>query len=85
MTTGAGDTPAHVAADGVLARDPIVDFDFYHPSGPPGVDTDPHLTIKRLHAGPDIFWTPRNGGHWVVTRGADILRILADHVNFSSR
>jgi len=71
--------PEHVAPHRV------VDFDFYHPTGPPAADSDPHLAIKRLHAGPELFWTPRNGGHWVATRGEDILRILGDHENFSSR
>jgi len=60
----------------------VVDFDFIHPSG---ADTDPYAALKRLHAGPDIFWTPHNGGHWVATRGADIRGILSDNENFSSR
>jgi cytochrome P450 len=68
--------PAHVPADRV------VDFDFLHVvSG----DEDPFLALKRLHDGPDIFWTPRNKGHWVATRGADIRNILSDHATFSSR
>jgi cytochrome P450 len=34
---------------------------------------------------PEIFWTPRNGGHWVVTRSHDISAVLADPAHFSSR
>jgi cytochrome P450 len=68
--------PAHVSPSAV------VDFDYFHL---PGADSDPFAAAKRLHAGPDLFWTPRNGGHWTVTRGAAIRRILADHENFSSR
>jgi len=34
---------------------------------------------------PDIFWTPRNGGHWVATRGEDIYHIFKDADHFSSR
>jgi len=53
-------------------------FDFDHFSSPE-VLRDPHFaTARRLHRdAPDIFFTPRNGGLWLVTRteiGLDILR-----------
>ena len=53
--------PSHVPADRV------VDFDLYAPAG---VRDDLHAAWKKLHAPgvPDIIWTPRNGGHWLVTR-----------------
>ena len=61
----------------------VYDFDFLDP---PGASDDVHLAWKRLHAeAPDIFWTPRNGGHWVATRGEDIKRIQTDHRRFSQR
>ena len=60
----------------------VVDFDFYRPEGG---DVDPFMALKRLHAGPDIVWTPHNGGHWVATRGEDIREILMDSDAFSSR
>lgn len=60
----------------------VVDWDFLHAVAG---DDDPFLTLKRLHDGPDIFWTPHNKGHWVATRGEDIRRILSDHETFSSR
>ena len=68
--------PAHVPSN------LVVDWDFLH-----AVDgnDDPFLTLKRLHDGPDIFWTPHNKGHWVATRGEDIRKILSDHETFSSR
>ena len=59
----------------------LVDFDFFRVRP---IDGDLHLGWKRLHDGPDIFYTPRNGGHWVVTRAQDIDRILRDHENFSN-
>jgi len=34
---------------------------------------------------PDLFWTRRNGGHWIVTRGALIEEIQQDHTRFSHR
>lgn len=68
--------PSHVSPD------LVVDFDFLHPAG---FDEDPFLALKRLHNGPDIFWTPHNKGHWVATRGEDIRHILSDHDHFSSQ
>jgi cytochrome P450 len=35
-------------------------------------------------ASPDVFWTPRNGGHWVVTRAADIDTLQRDFTRFSN-
>ena len=68
--------PAHVPSE------LVVDWDFLHAVAG---DEDPFLTLKRLHDGPDIFWTPHNKGHWVATRGDDIRKILSDHATFSSR
>jgi cytochrome P450 len=39
----------------------------------------------KLHDGPDIFYTPRNEGHWVFTRHADMEHVLKDYDSFSSR
>jgi cytochrome P450 len=44
-----------------------------------------HLAWKKLHEGPDIFWTPRYGGHWVATRADDIDVMQTDHQQFSYR
>ncbi|CAB3722352.1 cytochrome P450 [Paraburkholderia rhynchosiae] len=62
----------------------VVDVDIYNP---PGAGDDYHLALKRLHDDgiPDIFWTPRNGGHWIATRGDDIYQIFKDYENFSSK
>lgn len=70
--------PAHVPAS------LVVDFDLYNVEV---VDGDYHGGLKRLHdpGVPDIFWTPRNGGHWVATRGEDIYHIFKDSEHFSSR
>jgi cytochrome P450 len=69
--------PAHVPANLVF------DFDVYNP---PGADEDFHRAIKRLHDPdvPEVFWTPRQGGHWVLTRGEDIHAIFADYEHFSN-
>lgn len=39
----------------------------------------------RLGNAPDVFWTPFNGGHWVLTRHADMATVLATPADFSSR
>ncbi|MNF22400.1 Camphor 5-monooxygenase [compost metagenome] len=58
----------------------VVDFDFMHP---PGAQADVHLAWKALHDGPDIVWSPHNGGHWIATRADDIEAIQKDHQHFS--
>lgn len=70
--------PEHVPVDRV------VDFDIY---APPNGREDYHLAWKALQdAGvPEIIWTPRNGGHWMVTSGRLISHIFADYKRFSSR
>lgn len=64
--------------------DLIHDFDMFHV--PPGI-TDPTEIwheLKRTGA-PDIFFTPRNGGHWVFLNYDDIITAYRDHEIFSSR
>jgi cytochrome P450 len=61
----------------------VFDFDLYNPVG---AEQDFQLSLKRLHdtGCPDIFWTPHNGGHWVIARGEDMPKILADYGHFSN-
>lgn len=69
--------PDHVPADRV------VHFDIYDV---PGADKDIQLAYRAFQQNnPDIFWTPANGGHWVVTRADDIEAIQRDHERFSHR
>ncbi|MEM5422338.1 MULTISPECIES: cytochrome P450 [Paraburkholderia] len=58
----------------------VVDWDF---SKPPGGEADIVGAWKRLHDGPDIVWTPYNGGHWILTRAADIEFAQRNHDPFS--
>ena len=71
------DIPSHVPLDRV------VDIDLYRM---PGSEDDVHRCWKQLQdsAPQSLVWTPRNGGHWIATRGRDIARIYADHETFSS-
>lgn len=67
-----------------VPRELVFDYDLYYPEG---AARDVQLAIKRLQDQkyPEIFWSPRNGGHWVATRGDDIHAIFADSENFSSK
>lgn len=69
--------PAHVPPSLVF------DFDYFEA---PKISDTPQTAIARMLHGPapDIFWTPRNGGHWVVTRHEDALEIWRSHDRFSS-
>jgi len=69
--------PAHVKPEQVYQ------FDIY---------ADPRITddvqgsyAAALRAAPDIFWTPANGGHWMVQRGDLITEIVKDYEVFSAR
>src|SRR3546814_15727946 len=48
----------------------VVDYDYVRPAGMEEVGV--YNAVKRLHDGPDIIWSPRHGGHWMVTRAEDI-------------
>lgn len=67
--------PSHVPAE--LVRD----FDFLQPE----VEGDLYEWWAKLHDGPDIFFTPRHGGHWVTTRHDDISHVLENYDSFSSQ
>ena len=61
----------------------VRDFDLYTlPGRHDDVQRAYHDVARSL---PDIFWTPLNGGHWVATRGQDVLDILRHAQQFSSR
>jgi cytochrome P450 len=66
--------PAHVPDH--LVRD----FDYLNTGGEP----DFYVAHKRAQDDADVFWTPRHGGHWVVTRYADMHEIIGDARRFSS-
>lgn len=59
----------------------IVDFDYLKPEGIE--QTDVYTALKPLHDLPDILWSPRNGGHWILTRSDDIHWSREEHEIFS--
>lgn len=69
-------SPAHVP------ENLIYDFDYRAVAGN---NSDLFSELKKLHDKPDLFWTTKNGGHWVATRGEFIQEILANSKDFSSR
>jgi len=52
----------------------IVDFDAFDCGG---LGEDPQARLAWLHDKPDVFYTPRNGGHWVVMSEAAAREIVA--------
>lgn len=61
----------------------VVDFDLYDLPGATHDLTGGFLHFKNGY--PDIFWTPRNGGHWVTTNPQHILTVQSDSSRFSSK
>ena len=60
----------------------IFDFDIYND---PGIRRDLHHEYARLlDQAPPIFWTPANGGHWMVTRYDAITSVVLDTTHFSN-
>lgn len=69
--------PDHVAPEHVF------DFDIYED---PLIRRDLHNAYARLHhEAPPVFYTPANGGHWVITRHDDMDNVARDHEHFSPR
>jgi cytochrome P450 len=67
--------PTHVPADRV------VDFNYIHPKGLEGGTV--YDVLRNLQQGPDILWTPHNGGHWLVTRYEDVKWVQENFAVFS--
>ena len=67
--------------DPAIAPELKLDFDYFAVQP---IEGDLHAGWKRLHEGPDIFYTSRNRGHWVFTRAEDIAAAWLDHQHFSN-
>lgn len=75
--TASASIPAHVP------EHLVYDFDIY---------ADPRITadvqgsyVAAISDAPDIFWTPANGGHWLVKRMDAIAAVVSDPEHFSVR
>jgi cytochrome P450 len=68
--------PAHVPPERV------VDFCRFTD---PALRRAPHARVAALYARlPPLFWTPRNGGHWIAARSGVAMQMLKRHDLFSS-
>ena len=76
--------PSRVDVPGHVPLELIVDYDTFQVDAPDG-DFAAAMVRMRDSNLPELFWTQRNGGHWVATGGAQIRRILEDADTFSSR
>ena len=66
-----------------IPKNLIFDFDIYHD---PRVTSDVHNTYETLHRdAPDVFYTPRNGGHWMIMRYDLITEVVRDPEHFSAK
>jgi cytochrome P450 len=60
----------------------VIDYDHYHPMAQ--LDDLQAMWVELRKKTPNgIFWTPRNGGHWVALTGADIAAVQQDYERFS--
>ena len=80
MTSMLAPAPDHVPQD--LVRD----FDLYNlPGTVNGYTDDIHALWKQVQdSHPDIFWTPRHGGHWMLTRYREMVELTTRPELFSS-
>ena len=76
-------TVPHLNCPAHIRPEQIFDFDVYDHAV---VEDDIQLSLKRIFdTAPDIFYTPRNDGHWVVAKYDLVTKILNDNEHFSSR
>lgn len=87
MLREVSDNGGSVASDHVLhvpdhvRPELVVDFDYHHDDRLAG---DPQRGYRSLYEGPPVFYTPRNGGHWVISGYANVFDALHDWESFSS-
>lgn len=59
----------------------VVDVDYFNDAR---IKIDPRAHYLSLRGGPEMVWTPRNGGHWIATRASIMAEILTPPSDFSS-
>jgi len=59
-----------------------VDFDAYRPMNGASCYHEPYAALQGKV--PDIFWSPYNGGHWVLTRRDHLVEAFSDPGRFTS-
>jgi cytochrome P450 len=82
MTEAAKLSPA-VAKPAHIPDSAVCDFDYFRD---PAYLIDPHKRVLELvGTAPPIFWTPRNGGHWMFMSHAANFKASRDTQSFSSQ
>src|SRR5271167_4208111 len=73
---------APVPKPGHVPDSVVYDFDFHHD---PALMRDPHQRVLDVVAkAPPVFWTPRNGGHWMIIGYDAVFKASRDTEAFSS-
>lgn len=81
MTETSQLSPA-VARPSHVSEDLVFDFDLFRD---PGLQQDGYARIEEIVAStPPVFWTPRNGGHWVLRGYQAVYKASRDFESFSS-
>jgi cytochrome P450 len=76
-------TPTPVTRPAHVPEDLVRDVDLFNLTRP---GENVHDAWKRIQAEcPPIFWTPRNGGLWMITRARDIKAVQEDHEHFAMK
>lgn len=74
---------AAVAKPAHIPERVVYDFDFFRD---PGLLGNPHQRILELvRTAPPVFWTPRNGGHWIFLSHGANFRASRDPDSFTSQ
>lgn len=73
--------PAASAIPPHVPSDRVVDFDYVND---PELKRDPQAAYLRFRNGPDLIYTPHNGGHWIATRRELITEIFQKPETFST-
>jgi len=60
----------------------VYNYDMYH--DPALVEDMPARILDLARNAPPVFWTPHNGGHWVICRHKDVFDAARDWEHFSS-
>lgn len=80
LFSGPVEKPSHVPDYLVRDIDP-----YALPGLVAGYSNDIHALWKSIQdTHPDVFWTPRNGGHWIATRYREMAELTTDAARFSN-
>ena len=67
-----------------VPADRVIDFDMNDPGDLARGFHESFAVLQQPNV-PDLVWTPRNEGHWLVTSGKLMMEIFPDFENFSNR